>query len=284
MKGRNTMPQFPYGFVQGGAVVIKMIKLKTSYTFSQVPYLTYDALEEYAGELMRDFALKHAPELLNKPTPVNVDCFLEYYLHLTVDFRRICYNKKILGLTAFNSGTVEIMDDDTECIIQLPVTAGTVIIDSSLVPKRNEPRRRFTMTHEGCHWLIHRKAFSGDNPLGLAGVYENQFIAAKEGHVDYSRSQKERNDIERMERQADFLASAILMPKNTLRMAFRDYFLSYNDKPRRIIRGASPIDNCYAEQLPKYIAKVFNVSKRAASIRLEKLTAIVNQGWGQGLR
>ena len=71
-----------------------MVELKTSYTFSQVPYLTYDALEEYADEILRDFALKHAPELLNKPTPVNVDCFLEYYLRLTVDFRQICYNKK----------------------------------------------------------------------------------------------------------------------------------------------------------------------------------------------
>jgi Zn-dependent peptidase ImmA (M78 family) len=257
-----------------------MIELKTCYSFSQVPYITYNALEEYATEVLRDFSRKHAPELLLTPTPVNVDCFLEYYLRLTVDVRQLCYNKKVLGMTAFNDGMVEIMDEDTGLIEKLPVTAGTVIIDSSLETKRNERRRRFTMTHEGCHWLIHRKAFAEDNPFGPAGIYENQYLAAKEGRVDYSRSQKERTDIEHMERQADFLASAILMPKNTLRMAFVDFFKFYDEKPRQLVRGTSYLEDCYAKQLPEYIAKVFNVSIRAATIRLEKLTAIVNKGWG----
>jgi Zn-dependent peptidase ImmA (M78 family) len=185
-------------------------------------------------------------------------------------------------MTAFNDGMVEIMDEVTGRVTELPVTAGTVIIDSSLEAKRNEARRRFTMTHEGCHWLIHRKAFSEDNPFGPAGIYANQFLAAKEGRVDYSRSQKERTDIESMERQADFLASAILMPKPALREAFKDYFKFYDEKPRRIVRGISPMDDCHATQLPEYVAKIFNVSKRAALIRLEKLTAIVDKGWGYG--
>jgi Zn-dependent peptidase ImmA (M78 family) len=245
-----------------------MLELKTCYSMSQVPYITYDALEQYA------------PELLKSPCPVDVDAFLEFYLRLTVDSRRLCYNKKVLGMTAFNDGTVEVMDDETGLIIQLPVAAGTVIIDVSLDGKRNERRRRFTLTHGGCHWLIHRLAFAEDNPFGPAGIYANQFLAAKEGRVDYSRSQKERNDIERMERQADFLASAVLMLKATLREAFRDYFRFYGENPRRIIRGTSVLDDCYAKQVPKYIAKIYNVSERAALIRLEKLTAIVDKGWG----
>jgi len=252
-----------------------MLELNTCYTFSQVPYLTYDALEEYAMQLVHDFA----PDSLYIPAPVDVDSFLEFYLRLTVDFRHICYNKQVLGMTAFNEGTVDVMDDDTGQVIELPVAAGTVIIDSSLEIKRNEQRRRFTMTHEGCHWLIHRKAFAEDNPFGPAGIYQNQFLAAKEGRVDYSRSQKERSDIECMERQADFLASAILMPKPALREAFKNFFKYYDEKPRRLIRGTSPLEDCYAQQLPEYIAGVFNVSKRAALIRLEKLTAIVNKGW-----
>jgi len=252
-----------------------MLELNTCYTFSQVPYITYDALEQYAMALVHDFA----PESLRTPGPIDVDAFLEFYLRLTVDFRRICYNKKVLGMTAFNNGMVDIMDDDTGLVVELPVMAGTVIIDSSLEIKRNEKRRRFTMTHEGCHWLIHRKAFAEDNPFGPAGTYANQYLAAKEGRVDYSRSQKERSDIESMERQADFLASAILMPKPALREAFKDFFTFYGDKPRRLVRGISPMDDCYAEQLPEYVSKIFNVSKRAALIRLEKLTAIVNKGW-----
>ena len=127
------------------------------------------------------------------------------------------------------------------------------------------------MVHEGAHWLLHRKAFDEDNPFGPAGIYENQFLAAKAGRVDYSHSQRERTDVERMERQADFLASAILMPRPAMRAAFRDFIKYFEEKPRRLVRGTSPLDDCYAVQLPEYIAKTFNVSKRAALIRLEKL-------------
>ena len=256
-----------------------MLELDTCYTLSQVPYITYDALEEYAERVVADFA----PELLNNPGVIDVDEFLEYYLRLTVDFRRICLNKKVLGITAFNDGVVDIINDVTGRPDQLEVTKGTVIIDNSLMSKRSEPRMRFTMMHEGAgHWLLHRKAFENDNPFGPAGVYANQYIAAKEGRGDYIRSNKERNDYERMERQADFLAAGILMPRPALREVFREYFRFYGEKPRRIMRGISPMDDCFAMQLPEYVAKIFNVSNKAATIRLEKLTAIVNRGGGYG--
>ncbi len=251
-----------------------MLEFDTSYSFSQIPYTTYDALESYAEKVVRDFS----PALLKNPGPLNVDEFLEYYLGLTVEFHRISYSKTILGITAFNDGTVDIIDDDG-LPGQLEVKTGTVIIDTSLMAPKYEPRLRFTMMHEGGgHWLLHRKAFAEDNPYGPAGIYANQYLAAKEGRGDYLRSNKERSDIERMERQADFTASSILMPRPALREVYREFFRFYNDKPHRIIRGANRMDDCYAEQLPAYVAKTFNVSNKAATIRLEKLTAIVNKG------
>ena len=252
-----------------------MIELQTSYSLSQIPYLSYESLDSYAEELVRDFA----PNALEIPGELDVDKFVEFYLRLAVNYRRICFDRKIMGITAFNDGTVEVMNEDTGLSENLPVKTGTVIIDPSLLVKRNVPRLRFTMLHEGSHWLLHKKAFAEDNPFGSAGIYENQFIAAKEGRIDYSRSQKENTDIERMERQADFLSAAILMNRPALRMAFKDFFKFYSEKPRRIIRGTSGMDDCYAQQLPEYVAKIFGVSKRAALIRLEKLTAIVNKGW-----
>jgi Zn-dependent peptidase ImmA (M78 family) len=252
-----------------------MIELQTPYTLSQVPYLSYESLDDYAEVLVRDFA----PDALHAPGELDVDKFIEYYLRLAVDYRRICLDRKIMGITAFNDGTVEVMNEDTGLSEKIPVKTGTVIIDPSLLAKRNIPRLRFTMLHEGSHWLLHKKAFAEDNPFGPAGIYENQFIAAKEGRIDYSRSTKERTDIERMERQADFLSSSILMNRPALRIAFKDYFKFYGEKPRRIIRGASMMDECFAQQLPEYVAKIFGVSKRAALIRLEKLTAIVDKRW-----
>jgi len=252
-----------------------MLELDTCYTLTKIPYLTYEALDDYAEAVVCDFS----PECLGVPSIIDVESFIEYYLHLTVDFRRVCYNHSVLGMTAFNDGMVNVICEETGQPEEMFVNKGTVIIDTSLTSKRNEPRLRFTMTHEGAHWLIHRKAFRENNLFGPVGVYDNRYLAAKTGFVDYSRSQKERNDIELMERQADFLASAILMPRPPLRKAFRAFFDLNGEKPRRIIRGMSPIDDCLAMQLPGYIANIFNVSRRAAQIRLEKLTAIVNKGW-----
>ena len=255
-----------------------MIELNTNYSLSQVPYLTNDCLDAYAEELVRDFA----PDAINAPCVLDADKFLEYYLRLSVNYRRICLNRKVMGVTTFNEGMVEVVNEDTGEIENLPTNAGTVIIDPSLLIKRNLPRLRFTMLHEGSHWLLHKKAFAEDNPFGPAGKYENQFIAAKEGHIDYSRSRKENTDIERMERQADFLASAILMNRPALRIAFKEVFNMYNEKPRIIIRGASELDDCLAKIMPEYVAKKFGVSKRAALIRLEKLKGIANNNRQMG--
>jgi len=255
-----------------------MIELNTNYSLSQVPYLTNDCLDAYAEELVRDFA----PDAIAVPCVLDADKFLEYYLRLSVDYRRICLNRKVMGVTTFNEGMVEVVNEDTGEIENLLASAGTVIIDPSLLTKRNFSRLRFTMLHEGSHWLLHKKAFAEDNPFGPAGKYENQFIAAKEGHIDYSRSRKENTDIERMERQADFLASAILMNRPALRIAFKEVFNMYNEKPRVIVRGGSELDDCLAKIMPEYVAKKFGVSKRAALIRLEKLKGIVNNNRQMG--
>jgi len=253
-----------------------MLELLTSYSFSQVPYITYDALDAYAEDVLRDAM----PETLAAPVPIDAERFVEFYLGLDIIYKRLSYDSRILGMTAFNAGYVQIIDEVTGKSEPFLVGAGTVIIEPSLTEKRNAQRRRFTYMHEGSHWMLHRKAFSADNPCGSVGKFENQYLAAKEGRIDYSRCQKERSDSERTERQADFLASAILMPRSTLRMAFRDFFKYYNERPRKIIRGSGRLDDCYAEQLTGYVAKTFNVSKRAALIRLEKLGAIADkQSW-----
>jgi Zn-dependent peptidase ImmA (M78 family) len=238
-----------------------------------VPYITYDALDAYAEAAVRDAM----PETLAAPTAIDVSRFIEFYLEMQIEYKRLSYDRKILAMTAFNTGIVQIADEASGQPVPLIVQEGTVIIEPLLLEKRNAARRRFTFMHEGAHWMIHRPAFSADNPFGSPGVFENQYLAAKEGRIDYSRSQKERNDNERIERQADFLASAMLMPKTTLRMAYKEFFRYHNERPRQIVRGKSKTDNRFAAMLPEYVADRFGVSKRAALIRLEKLNAIVGK-------
>jgi Zn-dependent peptidase ImmA (M78 family) len=258
-----------------------MIRLKTSYSFSGVPYISYDALDAYAEAVVADYA----PMLLRTPGYFDAEGFIEYYLGLQMEYRRISYDRKVLGMTAFNDGYLQVSNEKTGKPEPMPVRKGTVIIDTSLTLKRNLPRLRFTLMHEGSHWLLHRKAFASDNPFGPVGVYNNQYLAAKEGRIDYSRSRKEKTDIDIVERQADFLSSAILMPRPALREAYRRFFRFYDEKPRRIIKGCGDIkDDCFAAILPEYVADLFGVPKRAALIRLEKLTAIVDSRTWRGSR
>ena len=72
------------------------------------------------------------------------------------------------------------------------------------------------------------------------------------------------------------------MPKTTLRMAYKDFFGYYDMKPYVLVRGQNSFDDCLSAQLPRYIAKVFEVSNRAATIRLEKLGAITGKFKQQG--
>ena len=255
-----------------------MIELITAYSFSQVPHITYDAMESYAEDVIRDAK----PEALVSPRPIDSAWFLEFYLGMEIVYKRLSYNRQILGMTAFNAGYVQIHNDITGEPDALYVNAGTVIVEPTLTQKRNAPRLKFSLMHEGVHWMIHKRAFSADNPCGSVGKFENQYLAAKEGRIDYSRNQSERTDIERIERQADFLASAILMPKTTLRMAYRDFFSYYSEKPRKIVRGQNSFDDSLSVLLPEYIADIYGVSKRAALIRLEKLGAITGKYQKQG--
>jgi len=248
-----------------------MLQLITSYSLSQVPYITYDALDHYAEALVGDAI----PETLAAPAILDVGRFIEFYLDMTVEYKRISSDRNVMAMTAFNAGIVQVFDDSGTKPIPLIVKEGTLIIDPILMEKRNAARCRFTFMHEASHWILHRLAFAADNPFGSPGVFENQYLAAKEGRIDYSRNTRERNDIERIERQADFLASAMLMPKTTLRMAFKEFFTYYDERPHTIYRGRNEMDDQFALLLPEFVADRFGVSKRAALIRLEKLNAIV---------
>lgn len=255
-----------------------MLELKTTYNLFNVPYISYEALDQYAEAVLRHAMQKLGnPGLLSEPSALDVMRFIEFYCKMEIEYKQINYDRKIMAMTAFNSGIVQVCDDSGLNPLPLVVDGGTVIIDPILMQKRNKARCRFTFMHEGSHWLIHRKAFAEDNPFGTPGVFENQYLAAKAGRIDYSRSQKERTDSERIERQADFLASALLMPKTTLRMAFVGFFKFYGEKPCAVVRGRSPLEDSFAVLLPEYIAGIFGVSKRAALIRLEKLGAIVGK-------
>jgi len=241
-----------------------MLELQGGYSFTGVPYTTYEALDEYAERVIRDAM----PENLNRAIPLDVDEFLEFYLKVLVEYKRLSLDGKVLGLTAFDDGLVKVIDESKNEWTALRVRAGTVIVDNSLLEEKQEPRLRFTLMHEASHWLLHAKAFS---------VKSESVFAAKEGKADYSPSRKEKSDRDRMERQADFLAAALLIPRPSLRIACEEYWATYGQAPMVIERGKDDWHNCHAKMFPAFVADRFCVSKQAAKIRLEKLKMIVGK-------
>ena len=227
---------------------------------ANVPYITNDALELYAEDIIRDFK----PDLLKYPQSIEVDNFLEFYLGLQVEYKRLTRENRLLGMTIFDDGIIQVFNEYTGKAEFLRVSEGTVLIDISLTSKRNENRRRFTCMHEGSHWLLHRHSFPKDK-------WNNEYMVSRKIQTDNSMSRRERESIRRMERQADYLAAAILIPKTTLRMLFRDFCKEWDIiPPRKIIRG----DGGLAFMLAELTAERYGVSHKAATIRLEKLGAI----------
>ena len=109
----------------------------------------------------------------------------------------------------------------------LLLKAGTVVIDKTLKPDKT--RLGFTCAHESAHWLLHKDYFLANKPS-----------------YNYTTSVL-------MEQQANFMASAILMPLPALRTAFKDFFMYFDQRPRRIIRSSGNQDDLFAALLPDYM-------------------------------
>lgn len=85
----------------------------------------------------------------------------------------------------------------------IAVRAGTILIDERLCDPSKLGRLRFTCAHELAHWVLHKKLYSGTGD-----------VAAYNGNV----SSDESHGI--IERQADTLASALLMPLPQIKNVF----------------------------------------------------------------
>lgn len=117
----------------------------------------------------------------------------------------------------------------------IAVKAGTILIDERLCTDRLLGRMRFTCAHELGHWVLHQKLYSGTGD-----------VAAYDGKTSSDES------CGFIERQADALATALLMPIPQVKKCF------YRLRP-----GKSK------ECLVTEMARIFQVSKQAMRIRLE---------------
>jgi Zn-dependent peptidase ImmA (M78 family) len=173
--------------------------------------------------------------LLDAPAPIPVETIMEMVYGLKLDFQFIRNNGRVLGETVFEDMAVPIYErENHEGYKLIPVTAGTVLIDASLINNRGDGRFRYTCAHEFAHWVIHKGFYT------QSGETAAMTKTARSSEADKA-----------IEWQADRLGSYFLMPKGVVKMAF------YRNRNDRNI-----IDT---------LALLFGVSRKAMEIRLDEM-------------
>jgi len=153
--------------------------------------------------IARNELKKYKPSLVvGEPRAIPIEDMVEQYYKLDVEYRFLRKNGSALGCTVFGDTLLPIWNSEEKQYELLPVKSGTIVISAALLDNKTDGRLRFTFAHELAHWLIHRELYSGGSVAAASTVK----TSLEENHA--------------VERQADILATALLMPRNQVKRAF----------------------------------------------------------------
>lgn len=224
-----------------------------------MPILSKPEIDAIAENFISDFN----PEAMEKPMEIDIDSFALNYLSLKQDFQYLSHNGIYLGMTVFNdTNKVPVYVPETNTAEYVSAKARTVI-DNNLLEEDQEYRYRYTMDHEGGHDILHRPYFSYDpNQISFfdADVAEPLIQCRAIPLNGKVKPVSQWNDKDSMEWQANYLSSALLMPKAMVFKLINS--LSYQQD---ILRSYTYVHG---------VSNTFNVSWQAAVNRLRCLGII----------
>ena len=154
---------------------------------------------------------------MKKPMPVPIEDIASEQLHLTILEVHLCEGLSILGQTCFTDGLAEIYDPENDEYREIPVKAGSVLIDSDTFLKRNFGTKRNTIAHECVHCVYQRKYYVAAKRLGN----QQPVVYREPAGIGDDPFSKKRTDEDWMEWQANNIAPRILMPNQTVGEAFQ---------------------------------------------------------------
>jgi len=194
--------------------------------------------------------------------------FAAHYLGKTVRFEWLSNDGCILGLSSFANGTkVPVYLPEEQRVNWLELGPDTILLSKTLEDSLLDPGKpRFTLMHECAHHLLHkryfqRKAASGSGEVIAYSLQRDEERAFTHENIVWT-------DEDRIEWQANYLASALLMPEKRVDRILvekgyqEDYF-------QHVLAGSS--ERAAYQQLISRLARAFKVSMKAAKIRLEAL-------------
>lgn len=230
---------------------------------NHVPILSRNDLDALGEMYIRDFC----PEAMQEPQAIDIDQFVGFYLGMTQDFAWLSNDGRYLGMTVFNdTDRVIVYDPERNEADYMAARAGTVIIDNTLLEAGKEHRYRFTMGHEGGHGILHTAHFAYDpNQISfLDGDCAPVVQCRKDSAATIARKDARRwTPQERMEWQANQMASSLLMPRSMVYKLIRN------------MPEARGVD--FEAQAILATADVFDVSYEAAQYRLRGFNLIHSQ-------
>ena len=176
-------------------------------------------------------------------------------LGLTVEDVHFDYDGGILAKIFFEDAHTMVIDPKTGIRHIIPVSAGTILVNTPLGKALDERVRNNTIMHECIHWMLHRPAFL------LAKLWNHEYSAIACRRTSSNGQTRQWTAIDRMEWQANALAPRILMP-NWATQLYASGWLRRYSWLSPILRMEKTIDQ---------LSRQFNVSRQLAKIRMEEL-------------
>ncbi|MHB1654395.1 MAG: ImmA/IrrE family metallo-endopeptidase [Desulfitobacteriaceae bacterium] len=238
---------------------------------NNVPVMSAKEMDELAELLIMDYK----PTLIKDPQPINYEHFLELYLGVNLRYTDITANATILGMIAFDDGRVQVYDNELGCETSIEITEGTVMIDNHLLASDKIGRLRFTALHEGGgHWWCHRGVYARNKGQLSLDFIDNQHqhsvIKCRVNSVENFAYRRHTTSEDWMEYQADYMASAIAMPKTPFKVVAEQILNQAGIRNKRIVVGEDAETDLFAmRDFPSFVANIFEVSRQAAEIKLK---------------
>lgn len=237
----------------------------------RVPIMSAKEMDELAETLVSDYK----PALLKEAQPIDHEHFLEFYLGVSLEYQDIRSDnphEHILGLTAFGDDFARVFDHESGCTKTIKVTEGTIVLHSELLAADQAGRLRFTALHEGAgHWWCHQDYYGIDkNQISLFQDENPRAIMCRSYNLENFAYRKCVTPGDWMEYQADYMASAIAMPKTPFKAVAAEILKKAGIKKKSIVTGVDLDHDGFAFiSFPSLIADIFGVSRKAAEIKLK---------------
>ena len=223
-----------------------------------IPVFSANELENIGDALIKDFC----PEVISKPREVDIEVFSEFYMGFKQDFQYLSHCGFILGMMVYeNTDFIPVYNPQLREAEFVHADKDTIIIDKSLLYPQKQHRYRFTLAHEAAgHGVLHRNLFNQKNAHNETILYGHDGLQCSDKVVAPTKNAlKSATPVSWLEWQANILASAVLMPRLSIEKALKN------------CRNCRLWDVNDAYDIVVYIYQLFNVSRQAALIRLQKL-------------